>query len=581
MRCLAFVAIAVAVAAGPALAGVSPRPGANHRVGDDSFVVRFGRAPDAADPEPLRMRVHLEHVRDWLAARPATRPELAGRRAELLGYLGEYIAKGETPVNTYVAHRSPVFIDERGNICAVGYLIERSVGRALPAQIAAAPRLDFLEDIAAAMPVVRAWVEASGFSLDELASIQPAYAAPAASEWKTWDLAKYPQPDGPYDRFGTGTFRRGQMEGEWKVVSEDGVVLGKGTMRRGAGTWTSFYAGGKPRATGPYAGNRAHGAWKLFHPSGNLAAEGAFAHGTRHGEWSFYHDTPAKAPIARGRFDAGGLVTGTWKHFDATGALHATSFTETPTPELWGDKNWYTNGGQGFHLHVVAARGEVEHRIHQGTVGQQHQRLDMLSLGDDRIYVQSSGEEKTIYDADGWKLEPVPGGNGWQASDCRWGKTRKRIARSGDLAYLHGLIYKELRDRYLVTPDDFGGDLYEKQPRPIVCRAAVAVPAARARRIEALLAGADRVGVSSPAFVRAAALGDYTRQDPDEPTEWELEREQSVSSFARVLADGMADWIQWPHVDALFAGAFATMPGRFTKHWVDPDPQEPDLSGSE
>jgi hypothetical protein len=81
--------------------------------------------------------------------------------------------------------------------------------------------------------------------------------------------------------------------------------------------------------------------------------------------------------------------------------------------------------------------------------------------------------------------------------------------------------------------------------------------------------------VESAAFVRAAALGpDYKREDPDEPTGWEEEREAKAASFKRVLAEGMTDWPQWAHVDGVFTGAFATMPGRFTKHWVDGDPQE-------
>jgi MORN repeat variant len=564
--------------ASPALAGVTPRPGANHHLGDDSFVVRFGRAPDAADPEPLRMRVHLEYVRDHLAARPATRPELAGRRAELLGYLGNYIAKGTTPINTYVPRRTPVFIDARGAICAVGYLIERAAGRVLPEQIARAHRLDYLEDISAAMPAVRAWIDESGFTLEELASIQPGYAEPDASEWKTWDLAEYPQPDGPYDRFGTGTMRKNRMEGEWKVV-EDGVVRGKGAMRRGAGTWTSFHSNGKQLATGLYVANRAEGAWKLFHPSGNLAAEGMFIAGTRRGEWGFYYDTAAKTPIARGRFGPGGHATGTWRHFAPDGKLFATAFTETPSLALWGDPDWHTNGGKGYHLDLVAARGEVKHQIHQGTVGSEHQRLDSLSLGADRIYVQHNGQEQTIYDADGWRLEQSPSGGGWQASDCRWGATRKRIAKSGDIAYLHGLLYKELRVRGLASPEDFGGVPYSEEPRTArACRAPVQLSAARAKKIDLLLAAADQVGLASPAFVREAKLGDYQRQESDEPSEWELEREAAASSFKRVLADGMVAWIQWPHVDRLFVRAFQTMPGRFTKHWVDGDPQEPDVT---
>src|SRR5262245_37416995 len=127
------------------------RDGANHHLGDDSFVARFGRAPTPHDAEKLRMRVHLEYVRGLLGAglapaRRAPRSELAGRRAELLGYRDDYIAKGITPQNTYVPWRNPVFIDSAGNICAVGYLIERSVGRALPDAIAATHRLDYLED---------------------------------------------------------------------------------------------------------------------------------------------------------------------------------------------------------------------------------------------------------------------------------------------------------------------------------------------------------------------------------------------------------------------------------------------------
>jgi hypothetical protein len=138
------------------------RDGANHHLGDDSFVAEVGRAPTSADSEALRMRTHLRYVRDRLAQRPPTRPELAARRAELLGYLDDYIAHGIAPRNDALPWRSPVFIDDGGNICAVGYLIERSVGRALAERIARAHRYDFLEDIAAALPEVRAWVESSG-----------------------------------------------------------------------------------------------------------------------------------------------------------------------------------------------------------------------------------------------------------------------------------------------------------------------------------------------------------------------------------------------------------------------------------
>jgi hypothetical protein len=46
---------------------------------------------------------------------PATSPARAARRALLLGYLGDYIARGITPRNTYVSWQNPVFIDAEGS----------------------------------------------------------------------------------------------------------------------------------------------------------------------------------------------------------------------------------------------------------------------------------------------------------------------------------------------------------------------------------------------------------------------------------------------------------------------------------
>ncbi|HEY5938534.1 MAG TPA: hypothetical protein VIU61_27975, partial [Kofleriaceae bacterium] len=346
---IVYASLVVVSAASTAVALPAPdtryRPGANHHLGDDSFVAAQGRAPRASDSEKTRMKLHLAHVRKLLAERPATKPELEARRTELLGYLDDYIAKGITPANTHLPWRSPVFIDDAGAICAVGYLIERSVGRALPERIAREQRYEFLEDIAANMPEVSAWIASSGLTLEELASIQPAYSEPEARTWVTWNLREHPRIDGAYDENGmTGTFRNNVMEGAWTMTNKDGVVVGKGTMKHGAGPWTSFHPDGKAKlAEGRYADNRAHGAWKFFHASGNLAAEGRFVAGRRDGAWRFFHDTPRKTPIAIGKFGRGGSVRGTWQHFDATGAIIAVSKPETP----WQDGDLGTNGGEG------------------------------------------------------------------------------------------------------------------------------------------------------------------------------------------------------------------------------------------
>jgi hypothetical protein len=327
----------------------SYREGANHHLGDDSFVAAFGRAPDARDPESLRMHVHLAYVRALLGSRPATSPVLASRRAELLGYLDDYIAKGTTPVNTYVPWRSPVFIDREGNVCAVGYLIERSVGRGLAEDIAAAHRFAFLDDIHAAEPAVRAWVAGSGFTLEELASIQPAYSEPEALTWHMWELAAKPPRDGAYTFGGAkGSFERGHMQGPWTMTGENGAITGRGTLTRGRGQWTSYYPDGARRAAGAYVEDRADGPWTLYHPSGNVAAEGQFVRGTRTGRWTFYYDTPARTPIARGTFDRDGEVAKRWRHFAADGTLVATSWRETPAQ--WDGDQADIGGGRGYAI---------------------------------------------------------------------------------------------------------------------------------------------------------------------------------------------------------------------------------------
>ncbi len=507
------------------------RDGANHHLGDDSFVARVGRSPTLADSEQLRMRTHLQYVRELLAHRPPTRPELAARRAELLGYLDDYIAKGITPRNEALPWRSPVFIDADGNICAVGYLIERSAGRALAEQIARAHRYDFLEDIAAAMPEVRAWVEASGLTLDELASIQPGYEQPVVEDWIRWDVAKLPPPDGPYhDSVTTGAWRHRRMEGAW-TRTDDGAVVGRGELHHGNGAWTSFYPDGSKMAEGPMVRNDPEGRWTLFHPSGNVAAEGRFTRGLRDGEWRFYHDTPRRTPIAIGSFSDGALV-GEWRHYDAAGKLLARSTT--------------TSSGDGFGqylLHIVPARDGVVHEVDM-IGGPDLNRLDAYADGSERLYVFQPARDD-IYDADGNQL--TSDGQTWFAAPCHWSAKRRRIAHAADVSSLHLLLsgFRHRRD----------------EP---ACGAPVAVSAARARRIERLLAQQHLVRSVTPEFVRRLALGDeLTAPDtgdsprPDDGGE----DARKLDDLPELLAANMVWYIEWPHIDRRFIQLFRTVPG--------------------
>src|ERR1041385_726502 len=193
MRSIVLVAALAHVAAAQT-PNTGAVPGANHHLGDAAFRAKYGRDPVLAD-EKLRMRTHFESVRDYLSKRPATRPELEARRAEILHLFDAYIAKGTTPKNEHLPWRTPVFIDDENTICAVGYLIEQTAGRPVAEKIAATHRYSYLEEIAAAMPEVRDWVASSGLTLEELSLIQPGYEGPEVDHILAWNPKKDKVPD--------------------------------------------------------------------------------------------------------------------------------------------------------------------------------------------------------------------------------------------------------------------------------------------------------------------------------------------------------------------------------------------------
>jgi hypothetical protein len=376
--------------------------GANHHLGDAGFIAHHGRPPTAGE-EAERVHEHLVYVRELLGQGSATRPALATRRAELLAYLDEYIAAGITPKNSYVPWRSPVFIDADGRICAVGYLIERTAGRPAAEAIAREHRLDFLEDIAAASPDVRAWIAGSGFTLDELASIQPGYNGPDVQ--MPGGLDDQDLEDGPYEMTTdagstvTGTLRGRRMTGRWRVTDAKRHVIGSGSFEGGAGTWHSRYADGSPMAEGRFVANRPTGTWKFFHRSGRLAAEGTFVRGARSGEWTFFYDTDGAIPIARGRFKHGELA-GTWRHFDASGTLLATASSH--------DREHRPN-----ELHVVADRDGVTLDVLDGTPAEGSDRVESYCLG--KECVTTDGDDGLRDDA-GNAIAKVDGV--WSIADC-------------------------------------------------------------------------------------------------------------------------------------------------------------------
>lgn len=136
---------------------------------DDGELVSF--ASDAA-----RIEEHLRRVADRLGARtPISADQVhCQRRRALLDTLQAYADRGLFPTNQVLHGRTPVFIDERGTACAVGYLMIASGHEGLAERIHREMNLAYIHAIT--LPEVSAWADDHGFTIDELAWIQPTYA---------------------------------------------------------------------------------------------------------------------------------------------------------------------------------------------------------------------------------------------------------------------------------------------------------------------------------------------------------------------------------------------------------------------
>ena len=148
----------------------------NAVLGDASYIARFGHRPGPGASETVRLRTHLAYVEQLLRARPTDHltPEQRTARARHLDRLHDYWTRGRFPRNyAPESGRRPTFIDREGRLCAVGYLIAQSAGRAVAARINAAYKHAHVPDIDA--PALAEWAEAAGFTIRELAMIQPAY----------------------------------------------------------------------------------------------------------------------------------------------------------------------------------------------------------------------------------------------------------------------------------------------------------------------------------------------------------------------------------------------------------------------
>ncbi|MFT5724686.1 MAG: hypothetical protein ACI9JN_001807, partial [Bacteroidia bacterium] len=121
-----------------------------------------------------RIQYHLYHVISYLTKNNLpTDQSMLENRLSLLSELKTYTDKKVFPTNLYHRERTPYFIDDNGVHCAVGYMIKVSGNQSLANKISAEHNYDYLKDIKT--PGVTDWAKTYGFTLDELAWIQPGY----------------------------------------------------------------------------------------------------------------------------------------------------------------------------------------------------------------------------------------------------------------------------------------------------------------------------------------------------------------------------------------------------------------------
>lgn len=161
----------------------------NSIVGDIGFIDQVGRPPGPDDDELVRLRAHISWVVAHLRRNsPSLTPQQRARRQRCLTLLTQYGHAGEFPRNTYCSGRRPVFVDGEGRVCAVGHLVAQTVGPDVTHALARDHRLSFIEEIDARE--LRDWADGHGFTMRELATIQPQYGGnPAQLTGWHWLLA--------------------------------------------------------------------------------------------------------------------------------------------------------------------------------------------------------------------------------------------------------------------------------------------------------------------------------------------------------------------------------------------------------
>src|SRR5712671_1188429 len=138
-------------------------------------------AQSKPDSEVGRIKRQLERVERQLLARDAGAllPAQALARGEQIARLHEYRMRGLFPHNhDFPGKAVPYFVDRHGTLCAMAYLIAASgrgdIVRAVSTERNNATVMELAADPSLG-PVLSAWLDRAGLTVEEAQSIQPVY----------------------------------------------------------------------------------------------------------------------------------------------------------------------------------------------------------------------------------------------------------------------------------------------------------------------------------------------------------------------------------------------------------------------
>jgi len=125
------------------------------------------------------IQLHLSLVTEHLTRNTPTlelSAEIKQKRLAALSELTAYYQNGVFPLNTKHETPTPIFVDDIGTRCAVGQLVYKSGHEEIVNTISRESNLSYVSELNQEYQELGDWAEANGFSVEELAWIQPSYA---------------------------------------------------------------------------------------------------------------------------------------------------------------------------------------------------------------------------------------------------------------------------------------------------------------------------------------------------------------------------------------------------------------------